>query len=447
MSEIDPTITAESPVALEINTNHRYKADEMGVIEFRIKNQGPRPIRSLDLMLVDCPCERSKSKSETLKNLAPSSEKKAVFQFEPEKGGEALLRIALRWQDENGHPMVFQGKTWVSISSKNEGSSSQTSFTLDIHDIEKFMGNDLSELIGGVGKEKGLDAQRLSERMERKEPFWMLVDLDLDETETMRLRNASRKILTAEGGQLPKRCERALMESMEPTAPRRVYIYSMPQVIFGREAQRSDVVLRFLPDFDKDPRSTTISAEQFVVQYRENDCILSLAPKGHALMSVNHKIIGSKDELPLSAGTDIKIGSCELSLRVSCVPRSEDNQWKLTRGELFRFDPSVDPFENARWDLVSFCRPANGQEEEYFWLLGKIDIGWESSVAAGLQLGRPPAARARLAYWNGRYYLEALGAEPEIKIAGSMLQPGRVRCLDAETDIGFGPHRFRWRLR
>jgi hypothetical protein len=444
MSELETSINGESPVALEININHRYQAGEMGVIEFRIKNQGRHLIKSLDLD-VNCPYEKSKTKS--LKKLDPSVEKRSSFQFEPERGGEALLEVAIRCDDASGEPLVFRGETSVSISSKNEGSTSHTSFTLDIHDIEKFMGNDLSELIGGAGKDRELDAGRLNERMERKDPFWMRVDLDLDETETMRVRAASRKIILPPGDQMPAKAERALLESLDPAIPRRIFIFSMPEVVFGREPLRSHAVLRFLPDYDKDPRSATISAEQFVARYRNGNCVLSMAPRGHALMSVSRQLVGPDDEVAIAAGTDVKIGSCEFTLRITGVPRSDDARWKPSRGEIFRCDPAVDPFEQSPWDLVSFTRPANGQEEEYLWLQSKMEIGWEPSGPLGLQLGRPHVPRARLAFWNGRYYLEALGAEAVIKAGGVEILPGKILCLNAETEISFGPHRYLWRLR
>src|SRR5512137_764542 len=110
MDEFRPGSALESPVALEINANHRYKADEMGVIEFRIKNLGPSLIRTLAL-LITCPCEKSKTKSAILKSLFPSSEKKPSFQFDPARGGEALLEVEISIEDETRLPLVFHGQT------------------------------------------------------------------------------------------------------------------------------------------------------------------------------------------------------------------------------------------------------------------------------------------------------------------------------------------------
>jgi len=445
MNDFQPGAGTESPVALEINTNHRYKADEMGVIEFRIRNQATAVIKNLTLML-DCPCEKSKTKSAVLKNLLPSSEKKPSFQFEPARGGEALLEVELSLEDEKCLPLVYRGQTSVTISSKNEGSSSHTSFTLDIHDIEKFMGNDLSELLGGVGKDKEIDAARLHQRMERKEPFWMRVDLDFDETETAQRRSALRHIITPPSGQMPFRASKACLESLDPKVPHRVFFYSMPEVIFGREEQKSDVVLRFLPDFDNDPRSKTISAEQLLVRYRTGECTIGMAPNAHQLMSINHRLLKETEQLSLAGPAEIKIGPCEMTLKVACLPRSEDQQWLRTREEIMQSDPGKDLFDGSPLDLVGFSRPTNGQEEEYFWLLRKMEIGWETAAAAGLQLGWPLKPRARLIFWSGRYYLEALGSESEIKTGSSALPPGKIACLESETEIGFGSRRFVWRL-
>jgi len=445
MSDSGDSYAAESPVTLEINANHRYKADEMGVIEFRIRNQSSRPVKTLDLT-VACPCERSKNKSALLTNLLPSVEKKPSFQFEPARGGEALLEIEIRTEDADGIPLIFRGQTSVSISSKNEGAASHTSFTLDIHDIQKFMGNDLSNMIAGVGKDRGLDAGRLHERMESKEPFWMRVDLDVDEGETLRRRAALRRIIAPAAAQMPARTERASLASLNPSVPHRIFIYSMPEVIFGREPQRSDAVLRFLPDSDQDPRSVTISAEQFLVRCRGGHCTLSLAPRGRALMSVNRRLIAETEEIPIKSGTEIKIGSCEFTLRIACAPRSEDPRWKATRSEIFRFDPSEDPFQNSPWDCVGFSRPANGREEEYLWLLRKMEIGWEADAGSEVQFGFPVRPRAHLGFWNGRYYLEAAAADSGISAAKTDLLPGKILCLDSECEIAFGPHRFQWKL-
>jgi hypothetical protein len=433
----------EAPVSVEINANHRYKADEMGVIEFRIRNQSRSLIRILDLRLA-CPCEKSQTKSVTLKNLVPSAEKKLSFQFEPARGGEALLEVAIHAEDERELPFVFRGQTSVTISSKNDSQSSHTSFMLDIHDIDKFMGNDLSGLLGSAGKDKEIDTERLMQRMGRNDPFWMRVDLDLDEVETELKRSALRRILPPPSGQMPFRCSRAVLESLDPSGPRRAFFYSMPEVIFGREAQRSDAVLRFLPDFANDPRSKTISAEQFGVRYLGGECTLGMAPNAHQLMSVDHRLIKESEQIPLAGSSEIKIGPCELTLKIRCAASSEDPSWKRTREQILRSDPGPDPFEVSPWDMVGFSRPTNGQEEEYFWLLRKLDLGWEGKNVNGFQFGWPVRPQARLIFWSGRYYLEALG--PEIKIGDLALPIGKIACLDAEAVISFGSLQFNWRL-
>jgi hypothetical protein len=444
MDEQQQGFDTESPVSLEINVNHRYKAEEMGVIEFRIRNEGPRLIKNLDLV-VDCPCEKSTRKSAVLKNITPLAEKKPSFQFEPARGGEALLEIELRVEDETRLPLVFRGQTSVTISSKNEGSTSHTSFNIEFRDVQKFMGNDLSGILAGAGKGE-INAERLHERMERKEPFWMRVDLDFDEHETVSRRSALRQIIAPPAAQMPPRTVRACLESLDPAAPRRAFFYSMPEVVFGREPQKSDAVLRFLPDFFNDPRSRTISGAQFVVRYREGECTLSMAPQGHQLMSVNHKLLAEQEQVQLSGAADIKIGPCELALKITCAPRTEDPQWMRTRAEIRRFDPGDDPFATSRWDLIGFTRPTNGQEEEYLWLFHKMDIGWDVGGTSALQLGWPVIPRARLAYWNSRYYLEAAGSETEVKLGTSPLPPGKIACLEARTEISFGPLRFLWKL-
>jgi len=444
MDELQQGFDTEPPISLEINVNHRYKAEEMGVIEFRIRNEDPRVIKNLDLV-VDCPCEKSPRKSAALKNITPLSEKKPSFQFEPARGGEALLEIELRVEDESRLPLVFRGQTSVTISSKNEGTTSHTSFNIEFRDVQKFMGNDLSGILAGAGKGE-INAERLHERMERKEPFWMRVDLDFDEHDTVSRRSALRQIIAPAAAQMPPRATRAFLESLDPDAPRRAFIYSMPEVVFGREPQKSDAVLRFLPDFFNDPRSKTISGEQFVVRYREGECTLGMAPKGRQLMSVNHKLLAEQEQVPLAGGADIKIGPCELALKITCAVRTEDPQWIRTREEILQFDPGNDHFEASRWDFISFTRPANGPEEEYLWLLRKMEIGWDPGGAAGLQLGRPATPRARLVYWNGRYYLEAAGAAADIKIGMAALPPGKIACLEANAEISFGPLRFLWKL-
>ena len=163
-------------------------------------------------------------------------------------------------------------------------------------------------------------------------------------------------------------------------------------------------------------------------------------------MSVNHKLLAEQEQIPLAGIADIKIGPCELSLKVACATRAEDARFSRTIEEILRFDPGKDPFEASRWDFISFTRPANGPEEEYLWLFRKAEIGWNPGGAPDLQLGRPVTARARLVFWNGRYYLEAAGTTADIKIGSAALPPGKIACLEADAAITFGTLRFVWRL-
>ncbi len=431
------------PVGLEINVSHRYKAGDMGVFEFRVRNTGSRSIQGLNVA-VECPCKISRRKSVVVKNIAPSSEKQPfMFQFEPPRGGEALLEIELAFEDENRMPQVYRGQTSVTISSKNERSTSPTSFNINIHDIQKLMGNDLSGLVTIAGKE--LNEERLRERMERKEPIWMRVDLDLDEHETSRRLAAKRELIYVPGGQPPSRTPRAMLESLVPEHPRRLFLYSAPEIRFGRNAQKNDAVLRFLPDFYNDERSKTISGEQFLVQYRKGECLLTLAPQGHASMSWNGRAIGRDEQIPLAGGASITIGTHELTMKVTCVESGGDSHWARTREEILRLDPGDDPFKEARWDMVTFSRKMNGEEESYHWLLRKMDLDWGSDAAAGMEAGAPLNPRARLSFWNGRYYLEPLDAGVQMQAGACMLQAGQIACLGAEMEISLGPLRFRWK--
>ena len=318
------------PVGLEINISHRYKAGEMGVFEFRIRNLISRAIPALDLA-VECPCQVTRRKSAAVKNIPPASEKRPHFQFEPARGGEALLEIELIVDDENRFPQVYRGQSSVSISSENEGSKSPTSFNIDIHDIQKLMGNDLSGLLTIAGQE--LNEDRLRERMERKEPFWMRVDLDLDEYDTQRRRTAKREIIHVPDHRT-FRTARALIESVDPSFPKRLFLYSAQEIRFGRNAQKNDAVLRFLPDFYNDERSKTISGEQFVVRYGNGEGYLSLAPQGHASVSWDGRAVERNEKVPLTGGSQLTIGTHEFALRISCVASSNDSHWMRSREEI-----------------------------------------------------------------------------------------------------------------
>ena len=76
---------------------------------------------------------------------------------------------------------------------RNERRHHGTSFTIDIHDIQKLMGNDLGDLLGVAGKNPGINQELLNEWKERKEFIWMRVDLEVDEVETLRMRGDARK--------------------------------------------------------------------------------------------------------------------------------------------------------------------------------------------------------------------------------------------------------------
>jgi hypothetical protein len=438
-------IRAESgsvPLAtLEINANHRYKAGQMGVLEFRIRNQSPGTIPSLSIQ-IDCPCEKSPKKASALKALAPSSEKKISFQFEPSRGGEALLEIELRLEDAGQPPTVYRGHASVDIASADEARKSATSFNIDIHDIGKFMGNDLSGMLSRAGEEFNED--RLRERMGRREPFWMRVDLDLDEQETLTRREGFRKFICIPEGRNPPQTRRALLESREPSLPFRVFVYSAPEIHLGRNTQKNDVVLRFLPDFDNDERSKTISGEQLVMRYRDSQCMVALAPGGHAATIVNGHPLAPGEQLPIPIGAEIKIGSHEFGLQVSGAARSEDKHWKHTFEKILSFDPGEDVFQTSRWDHLRFLRSTNGQEEQYLWLLRKIDLGWRASEPPEFNPGQMTGPDARLSYWNGRYFLETLTGS-ELKVGDRILLAGDVVCLGSEAEICFGRLRFLWK--
>jgi hypothetical protein len=428
-------------VSLEINISHRYRTGQIGVFEFRIRNAGARTLQALGLM-VECPCQISRKKSVTLKNIASSSEKRPYFQFEPSRGGEALLEIELVAEDDARLLQVYRGQTSVSISSENDGPTSPTSFNINIHDIQKLMGNDLSGLMTIAGKE--LSEDRLRERMERREPLWMRIDLDLDEQETLQRRAAKREVVLVPGGQPTLRTAKAILESLDPANPRRLFLYSTPEIRFGRNAQKSDAVLRFLPDFYNDERSKTISGEQFVVRYSSGACSLSLVAQGHASMFWDGRAVGRDEQIPLASGSAITIGTHELTLKVSCVAAGADPQWNPTREAIIRLDPGDDCFKDCPWDLVTFARKMNGEEESYLWLFRKMDLGWAEDGAAGLEAGATVNPRARLSFWNGRYYLEPLGGELQVQTV--LIQAGQIACLGPSADVAFGPCRFRWKL-
>ncbi len=437
------TASGEPPIVLEINANHRYKAGHMGVLEFRIRNLSSGLLPSVK-MLVDCPCERAREKSVVLRSLAPSSEKKPSFQFEPARGGEALLAIEITVETGDQIPAVYRGQASVDISSADEARASATSFNIDIHEIGKFMGNDLSGMLSIAGKE--LNEDRLRERMTQKEPFWMRVDLDLDEQETLIRQDAARKILCIPAGQIPPKTFRALLESMDPALPLRIQVVSSSMVRFGRHAQKNDVVLRFLPDFQNDERSKTISGEQFVTRCSEGECFLSAAQNSHAFTLVGGRPVKPDEQIPIAGGTEIRIGTQELGLRVYAAARREDAQWKRASSKFRSFDPGEDAFRATRWDYLRFVRFTNGPEEQYLWLLRKIDLGWGDEESAEFILGQPARPRARLLFANNRYFLESMDPETEIKAADSVLRTGDILCLGSGMEIQLGKLRFLWKL-
>jgi len=437
--EADPA--REFPIHLEINTNHRYTAGQMGVFEFRIRNQSPAAIPSLR-MVVDCACQSSREKTVELKNFAPSSAKNIKFQFEPARGGEALVKIEVCLEDATGLPVIYRGDTSVDIAAQDDARKSGTSFHIDIHDIEKFMGNDLSGMLSLAGGE--INSDRLRERMQRKEPFWMRVDLDLDEHETKTRREARRTLLCIPPGETPAPTHRALLEAVEGTAPWRAFIYSAPEIRFGRSVRHNDVVLRFLPDFRNDQRSKTISQEQFVAACRAGRCLLMAVPDARATACVDGlRLLQDKPAL-ITDGIAISIGIHEFGLQVSAGPRDEDPRWQRSLEEIRAAHGGEDAFPDTAWDYVRFVRTTNGPEEQYLWLFRKIDLGWETEPGAALQLGRPARPSARLSFWGGRYYLEALPAGRDIRVGDRLLGRGEIACLGRETEIRFGALAFRW---
>jgi hypothetical protein len=276
----------------------------------------------------------------------------------------------------------------------------------------------------------------------------MRIDLDLDEHETVRRRAAKRDIVHVPGGRPPFRSFRAVLESEDSsTPPQRLFLYSCPQIRFGRSVQKSDAVIRFLPDFNSDERSFTISSEQFVAQYRKGSCFVTPANEAHASMCVNGRAALPEEQIAIESGSTVVIGSHELTLKTLSVDSVTDPFWERTREEIIRFDPGDDPFKDAPCDLMIFFRRFNGEEESYSWLFRKMDFSWSDSGATGLEFGAAVVdPKARLSFWNGRYYLEPVGVDVQIRAGACMLQTGQIACLGVETDIAFGSLQFRWKL-
>ncbi len=312
---------------------------------------------------------------------------------------------------------------------------------LNIHRLESYAGNDLAGMLRSAGDERELNEDRVRERIARGEPWWVDVGLELDEAETSRRSTESRSFFCVPDAPCPARASKALLESADPAEPRRIFLYSSPEVRFGRNTQKNDAVLRFLPDFFGDERSKTISSEQFVARSAGEGCTLTLSPQGRAPLTCNGKVVEQGKQLPLATGDEIRIGAHEFTLRVYCEPRTNDHGWLRTRELALRLDPGDDHFAACPWDFVSFSRTANGPEEEYCWLFRKADIGW--APGAGLRLGQPGA---RLSFWNGRYYVEATDPAREVKVGGRRLLPREAACLGTETEIALGTRTFRWTL-
>ncbi len=433
------------PVALEINVSHEYKTDEAGVLEFRIRNQGPRPIRSLDLT-VESEHGKSSTPITQVVNLTPLSEIRVSVEFKPRRAGETPLEIRVCFEHDDLLPFVYGARAHLFIFPPEGARSCSTSFDINIHEVGRFTGNDLSSLVTTAGDEKEINEDRLREKMERNEPFWMAANLELNEEETARERAAFRRLLFLPDGQAPPRTSRAVFESLESAAACRVFVYSMPELRFGRHTQKNDVVLRFLPDFQDDERSKSISAEQFVARHQPDKCVVSLAGGAHAPMSFGGRVMKPGDQAVLSPGAEIKIGNLEFSLRISGTARTADTLGTPVFEKLRRADPGDDPFQSSSWNAWVFSRTTNGPEESYVWLLRKMELGWRLESPTSLVLDGSTAPGARLSFWRGRYYLEALNTRQQVAVAGRVLEPGEIACLGQHAEISFGALRFQWKL-
>jgi hypothetical protein len=433
---------------LEIDANRVFKVGETGVLDFRITNRDAAPIPSI-VFSVACPCELNRHKNKTERNVPVSSDsaprsRQVRFPFDPSRAGEALLEIELSCTGQDKRPCVLRGQTSVLISSAGERAPS-TSFHIDIHDNERFMGNDLSGFVNMASQARPDADAWVRERMHRPEPFWMRVDLELDVEAGARLGEAVRQIVHVDG--LPPRSQRAILESLEPARQRRVYICSLQEVRFGR-SQDNDVVLRFLPDFSADERSRTISAEQFIVRQNGDQFFLSPAPNAHAPMAVDGGLLSPGDRVPLTGGARLSVGRSRFELEVACHYRPEDPHWIRSLEEIRRLDPGEDPLELSSFDCLQFSRVTNGTEEEYWLVPRKVEIGWEEGAAAGFPRILSDGARAaqgRISYRKGRYYLEPLGLE-KVAVEGHRLGSGEIACLGPDCRIFLGSSVLRWRL-
>jgi hypothetical protein len=430
-------------VALDINANQSYRAAQMGILEFRIRNEAAWRIPLLEIT-IDCPCEHSGRKSATLKNLASASDKRQPFRFEPGRGGAALLEIQIACEGQDGMPRIYRGQTSVNVAPKEDARSSNIS--LDVHDLIDTSMVQRSDLRGLITIDAGKkENDRHPETLEQKQPVWVPDDLELDENETQLRREAARHLFFIPSGQAPLRALQAQLESLDPSVPLRVFFCSMPIVRFGRDTRKSDMILRYLPDFYNDERSKTISGEQFILRYSEGRCLLTLASGARAPLSVNGRIIIQQEEIPLTEGLQLKIGTHDFGLQLTCLPAIEDAHWTCSRNEVRRSNPGDDPFQGSRWDCLILTRTSNGPEERYVWLLRRVALSWEASRADSLQLGQSLGSQACLCYWNGAYYLESLDPTAELEVEGRRLKQGDLARLGQAVEISFGTLRCSWK--
>jgi hypothetical protein len=425
-------------VDLEIDANKVYRTSELGSLDLRVTNRC-RDVVDASLA-VTCPCLDQPAKDRTLKGLVPSRSRIVHVQWRPAHGGEAVLDLALTFNDPTGGEWALSGDTVVVVARPGEQQSS--SFHFDIHDIEKFMGNDLSGLvrIGTLGQQE-LDPDALLARYRNRVPLWMAIDLQLEHGPS------DRRIIDRAGAATPRRALASLVSTDGATSVR-FDLVTGPRVRLGKLPRPdNDICLVWEDESPQDERGKHISRRQFELVPTAKGISFCNSKQGGPTTYLGTALLATGQSVPLPEVAAVMLGTFVLEISIAIVQDTHATRDAATSARLQKHDPGPDQMPaDCPVSAVRLQRRNNALDLQYCWILRSAIVGSDPSCGLPVTDASIAPRHARIMAWRGRFYLEDLASAGTTVVDGTTLGRGDIVALGQAHEIRFGSRVFRWAL-
>lgn len=432
------------PIRLEVNKSHFYMEDHHGVLDFRVQNIGPDPIRGLKLQvesgIFSQPCVR------IFHHMEPGSIRVHKFRAKPAKGdaGENLVDIKLQWKDAE-KTVCLMAQHSISVLQEQK-----TPPNIAI-DMSNWFGGQIEKF--GFGQEFSVRIQDLIQKEAIRSPNDLLkstVDLpaDYEEVELVpdyqgmleyRKEAESRRRIHREFGDKGFPTDCASLRFIEAETRKPMLLVSKSEISFGRQRGANDIVLRVLPRSEEnDAKSLKISK---IGHFR-----LCLDSRGISIIDegstngtfVFGGLLKGTRSVPRDQKIDIDVARV-LNLRMTFFSVSDFFSFEKSAYSeigLGESNPFCKNIEGIGIDCLRIERMECPYEEQYIVLLRQAIIGSEGRlpiVVPGIE-----RFHAKILYLGKQYYLENLVDCEKTKVNGVNVGPKELVPLAPGMQVSLG---------